>query len=621
MIAVIFLLVSFIFGWCFFSRILPSELQKDTVKIPLSIVIGIFISVWLTFIFNLFFSFSISIAFAIYLLSLSCFFITPFKKGHKNLLTISTNFFDYFLLGLTIIATTLLINQSLHFTGNDLLQIGANEWGDFDVHLPFIRSFAWGSNIPPSLPFFPNANSAYHFMFDYFGGILNFGGLPISYAFNIISIISFSSLLFSLYKFASYLFGNKIIGIFTILFFIFNSTLEFLEAYQKLLSHNPIDFLQKIIVNNQYLSAGPFTSDHVSIIWNMNVYLNQRHLLFGSALGIMFLIFLYQLINRRLNEKYYLLLGLFLGLTPFWSIYIFICLLIIVGVLSIFFIKSNPKILLIIPLAIIISLPQIIWLGHDVKNFIQFNPGFLTPHPLTIQGFITYWFYNLGLSFITIPIGFLLASKEQKKWFVAFFGIFIISNLIQFNSVMFNNHKLFNFWLILSNSFTAFLLWKILEKKQWWKWFIFSPIFILLIFSGIIDTFVIINEHFYTISDYQSNNTTQWVMQNTQKNSNFLVPNYVMYDPIRMAGRKLFVLDPRFAGEFGYDVLSRNMLIKQIYENSDLSVVRTLLLKNNITYVEIPTNNTSNFSINTKLFKTNFPTVLHTKDFDFVAIK
>lgn len=521
MFAFIFTIITFFFGWALCSLLLPEELQKNLVKLPLSIMIGTLIGVWIVFLFNLFFPLFTAFIIVLYLLLLGSIFIFPFKKPHHFIPKISI--FDICVLVVCIGISIFLIHQSLHFTPTGILDIASNCWGDFDLHLPLIRSFAWGSNMPPSLPSFPNANAAYHFMFDYWSAILTFGGLPLSYAFNIASIISFSSLLYLAYTFFIFLFDKKrLIGIFGIVLFLFNSTLTFVEAYPKLHPKNIVDFFYKNIQNTQYLSAGPFTSDHVSIIWNLNVYLNQRHFIFSLAVGAAVLLIFLTLLRHILHTKHIIFLGILIGLLPFCNIHVFLCTIIVFSILLLFFFRRNKKILFIIPIACAIALPQILWLSHDIHSMVQWNPGFLAPHPLTLTGVLIYWFYNLGLSLFTIPLGFFLANREQKKWFLAFLAIFLVGNLFQFNSDMFNNHKLFNFWILFSNGYSALVLFSILQRKHIWKWPLIIVLLFFLTFSGVIDMFVIKNEHFYTINDYGNDPFINWVATNTEKMLFFL---------------------------------------------------------------------------------------------------
>lgn len=618
MLALIFLLSAYTLGSSLTGLFASRKLQKDLIKIFLSLIIGLFITTWVIFLTNIFFSISISFIIGVcFALDVSLYVSLEKKINPFSLPSFSIT--DSLILLTGVAISFFLISQSLHFTLGDTLQIGSNEWGDFDLHLPLIRSFAWGHNILPSMTSFPHANLAYHFMFDYLSGILAYAGLPLSFAFNIASIIGLTALIVSLYTFATLLFDHKkLIGVLTILFFLLNSTLGFLDAYQKLHPSNLIQFLEMIVTNNHYLSLGPFTNDRVSIIWNMNVYLNQRHLIFSFAIGVLLLITIHSLLEHHQSLPKIIFWSILIGLTPLWNMYVFIGLLLIVATLGIFYRRDSPNFLLMIPIALLIATPQALWLSKDVHSFLQINPGFLSQKPLTVFSFLTYWWYNLGLSLITLPVGFFLANEKQKRWFIAIATIFILGNLIQLNKDMFNNHKLFNFWIILANSFTAYTLYKIIQQKPQEKWLLIIPLLFFLTFSGIIDLFVVKNEIYYTISDYKQNAFVAWA-RTTPPDTIILTPFDVMYDPIRLAGRKTFSYNPRFAGDMGYDVTKRNLLVQKLFATQNPAEETVLLRQNNISYVELPKTTQPTFPINKDYFLTNFPVVFQNNDIEIVA--
>lgn len=73
---------------------------------------------------------------------------------------------------------------------------------------------------------------------------------------------------------------------------------------------------------------------------------------------------------------------------------------------------------------------------------------------------VRYWFFNLGLAGILLPLAFGVANRHAKKVFLAFLGLFIAANLFQFSADMINNHKFINLWLAISNIYLANLLIK-----------------------------------------------------------------------------------------------------------------------------------------------------------------
>src|SRR3972149_7724231 len=71
------------------------------------------------------------------------------------------------------------------------LFINTKLWSDFASHIPLIRSFSLGFNIPPEYPLFPGAVIKYHFLFYLAVGLLEKIGVRIDLALNSLSFAGF----------------------------------------------------------------------------------------------------------------------------------------------------------------------------------------------------------------------------------------------------------------------------------------------------------------------------------------------------------------------------------------------------------------------------------------------
>src|SRR3990167_8254682 len=84
--------------------------------------------------------------------------------------------------------------------------IARHQVGDFGLHLSLIRSFSWGNNFPPESPFYPGELLRYHFVTDMVAGVNERFGMRIDYAYNGLSSILFTFLLYLIYKFPQIIF-------------------------------------------------------------------------------------------------------------------------------------------------------------------------------------------------------------------------------------------------------------------------------------------------------------------------------------------------------------------------------------------------------------------------------
>lgn len=622
MFAIIFLILSFILGLLIANYFFKDVSQDSKIQLISAFIWGNYFSVWIIFLFSFIFSsFFMGVSLGILGIIIICLFLIV--RDRKIIYLNKPSKLELLFFIVVFLFSLWIMEKTLSSPEIGIIKIGVDVWGDFESHLPLIRSFSWGNNLPPSSPAFPNQNLSYHFLFDFWSAILEFLGMPLTLAVNITSALSFTFLILLIYKLPQLIFRRSVLlGLISVALFLFNSSLGFWEAFNKIKPDHILELLVKIWQNDHYLSVGPFTNDHVSIFWNLNVYINQRHLIFSLSLALLLIAILHELIvKNKKNYRGFIIIGIIWGLFPFWQSHIFIGLGLIFLTLPLFLGRGIKQFLLLLIVGATISLPQLFWLSKDIQNFFAFNPGYLSLRPLTIMNFISYWFFNLGLSLITIPLGFLMAKKEQKYIFIAFMGIFLIANLFQFNKEIFNNHKFFNFWLTFANFYSAFFLINLIKKKI--GLILFPVIVFLLTFSGIIDFMVIKNEPYFLIEDFPKNKLISWVKYNTPPKSIFLVPQDEMYHPIRMAGRKTFQYMPRYAWAYGYNVETRDILIKKIYESNDISEIKSLLTKNNINYILLPKKElgTMHLKINYSLFNLNFGQVLSDDNIEILDVK
>lgn len=485
--------------------------------------------------------------------------------------------------------------------------IAGKVWSDFASHVPLIRSFSFGDNFPPEFPLFPGPPIRYHFLFYLLVGYLEKIGLRIDYALNIPSALSFAALVIVIYFFAKTLFNSRAVGVLSVVFFLLNGSLSFLEFFKDHpLSTNTI---QDITANTTFPSFAPYGESIVSAFWNLNIYTNQRHLALPLALLFAIVLSIIKFENRQKHIPIYLLviIGILIGILPFSHSSVLIMTLSVLVILFLFSPKLRKSIFLILFIGGLLSLPRILFLKETASFIPSINLNYLIPN-LSILSFLYYWLMNLGLFILLIPIGVLISPLIGKKVFLAFLSLFFIGHIIQFSPEIAANHKFFNAFLILGNMFSAYLLVRL------WNWHILSklvvPILILFItLSGIIDFFPIKNDPKISVADYPKNPDVAWIIKNTPKDSVFLNSTY-LYHPASIAGRKIFLGWPYFSWSQGYDTLTRDNLRKKLFSTENLDYFCKEATRYNIEYVFLGEPGLDiDFSIDQEFFERNFSSI------------
>ncbi len=495
---------------------------------------------------------------------------------------------EIFVLIIGILFGSFLMLSTFSESSNTLF-ISSKAWSDFASHIPLIRSFSLGSNFPPEYPLFPGEIIKYHFIFYAFVGLLERFGLSIDLALNIPSIFGFIFLVLMIYFFAKLIFKSRSVGILSVFFFLFNSSLTFVYYFK----NNPLSFdsIRNIPEITNFQSFAPYDSGIVSAFWNLNIYTNQRHLALAFSISLFIIYVLIKPIfdKSKSNLKISIILGTTLGFSFFLHLAVLLMTGIVILSLGIFFSKIRKSCFLILIIAGFIALPQYLYLNSSEGFKMLLNPGYLVSDKLTFINFLQFWTYNLGLSIIFIFLGFIFSDWKQRKIFLSFVSLFIIGNLIQFSPEIAANHKFFNYFILIGNMFSAFALF-ILWKKN----ILFKPIVIVailfMILGGILDFFPLYHDNKISIQDYKINLESKWILKNTTPDSLFLNTTY-LYDPASLAGRKIFFGWPYFAWSQGYNTHERGEMFKEILGSKSKIGACNLLKENNIDYIEIKIQN------------------------------
>ncbi|MBI5019554.1 hypothetical protein HZB58_04770 [Candidatus Gottesmanbacteria bacterium] len=506
----------------------------------------------------------------------------------------------YIGVGLAILFATFLMAHTLSYNSTrHEIKIATKLWSDFGAHLPLVRSFSQGDNLnriirgqPVESPLFPGEPIRYHFGFYAIAGFLEKMGARIDWAINIPSIIGFAGLLIMTFLLSNVLFNNIRVSILSILFFLFNGSLSFARFFQNhpLSLMSPVD----IITNNIFPAFGPWDNGNITAFWTLNIYTNQRHLAMSYGLLLILLYLLYKPArNMRITG---LVAGAVVSMLLFinyavasiaalWLSWIFIShkalrsgLLITAGMGLIAFVILNTL--------------------SNVSSVITWQPGYLAGQPLTLVSFITFWIENIGLHTMLMPLGILLSPRKVKKFLAPpLLIIFIVANLYKFSPDMINNHKYFNFFLIIGNMFTAYAMIKILSwcghisvsmLKKPLQLFVGSALMVLLTLSGIIDFFPVFNDPKGAVADIRANHDAQFFADRTKK-SDTVANTTWFYHPASIAGRPLLSGYTYFTWSYGYDQTTRETSLKRIYEAPDKQSLCTELKESGVSWIELNT--------------------------------
>lgn len=482
-----------------------------------------------------------------------------------------------------------------------VMYAGLTVCSDYAPHTAMMRSFSLGNNFPTQYPHFGGADVKYHFMFQFLAGNLEYLGLRLDLAYNLLSIGSLLGFLMLLYELALRITGRMCCGIWTIILFFFRSGMAFWRFLWEHLQAG--DLLTVLQENTAFIG---YTENENWGLWNFNVYLNQRHLAFGLLL-VTLALYLFmdwleagisheekglQWLGKRFTapetwkcrqpEKA-LFMGLFLGLGAFWNGAAVIGgLLILMG----FAIFSDGKLDYLITALVTVFfsfLQTKIFIRGSAMGF-QLYLGFLAEEK-TPWGVVKYLFWMGGIFFLGL-LGLVVFLRRKGRVLAVSFLIPTIFAFTILMTVDINvNHK----YIMISYAFLG-ILWAWAVCSLWRgkviKKILAVVLAVCLTVTGVYDFVVILkgNGYGHRIAINMNSELTAWLAENLDKNDLLLTPEYSINE-VTMSGVMLYCGWPYYAWSAGYDTYYRAAQAVTIYTTFDSELLKNLVKQEKITYI------------------------------------
>ena len=210
-----------------------------------------------------------------------------FTKADRNLIEEKKLFHrECILFGILLVFLTWIMFYVFYIKGGYLYS-GFTVYGDYAPHTAMMRSFSKGNNFPTEYPHFGGQDVKYHFMFQFLVGNLEFLGMRLDIAYNVVSVFALLGFLMLFYSIARRLIRSFSGAVMAIVLFFFRSSLSF---FHFMIEHIQAGDLWATLRDNTSFIG--YTTNENWGLWNFNVYLNQRHLAFGLLIVALVLLVL-----------------------------------------------------------------------------------------------------------------------------------------------------------------------------------------------------------------------------------------------------------------------------------------------------------------------------------------
>ena len=567
------------------------------------------------------------------------------KKSRKfsmdNLITDKSRFKKELILFGLLAAFITYMMFYVFYMKEGILYSGLTVYGDYAPHTAMIRSFSMGNNFPTQYPHYGGADVKYHFMFQFLAGNLEYLGMRMDVAYNIVSLTSLTGFLMLLYQLALRITGKMCCGVLTIFLFFFRSGMAFFRfVWEHIQAGN---LLETLTENVSFIG---YTTNENWGLWNFNVYLNQRHLAFGLLMVTLALYLFMDWLEagtmheekgfvwmkkrlfskegwRSRNLEQALLMGLFLGLCAFWNGAAVIGGLLILCGFAVF---SDGKLDYLIMAAVTIFFSYL-----QTKIFIsgsamspQIYLGFLAEDK-TVWGVVKYLFWMSGVFFLGLLVLVWFMRRRERAILLGFIFPTIFAFVLLMTPDIHVNHK----YIMISYAFlTIFWAWTICnlwtgervnrnvqiadERKtedieneikketsqsdvktgrdrkirKFAGKVLAAILTICLSITGIYDFAVIVkgNGPGRRVAVNMNSDLTCWLAEHLDKNDLLLTPEYSMNE-VTMSGVMLYCGWPYYAWSAGYDTNYRAAQAVTIYTTSDSETLKSTVKQEKITYI------------------------------------
>lgn len=630
MLGILYLLLAICTGYNFILYLLPSlfEFTKKTYTrhtlnapsimliFPASLLTGVLLLSWPTYIIAywcksakdpLTIADIIVIILAVLLNAAAIWFKRQDSLNNFKKLIVNIHPCEIGVILFTLILAAFMMIRVFYYS-DETLHISKIVYGDFATHLDMIRSFSHGNNFPTSYSHYAGADIRYHFMYQFFIGNLEHLGLRLDIAFLIPSILFFTSVCMLLYLYAIKLFRKRLIGVLTVVFFLFRSSTSFFK-YVGSLTGTFAERWDAFINNTDYIG---YTTNENWGIYSLNVYPNQRHLPLGLCMIILavmlftpHLFSLFQHIQNRgfveslkrifackaawMPKDYItpVVLGFIIGLTGFFNGACVIACLLILCVIAI---MSDRKLEFAITalISVILTVAQAKFFIDGSTVDFKWEPGYIA-EVKTFFGVIVFIASLLGAFCVTIVVAAVLTKGPYRWLILAFVAPIIFAFIANLTVDVAVNHKYILIGCMLCDIFVAFVVAYLFSSKDRLVKTIAVVLTVILTITGVYELLLFYNknkDHNYYVDIDTTDPVYQWILTNTDARDIFLTDKYSC-NKETVAGAMLYYGWPYSAWSAGYDMHYRYEQRNAMFEADNSAELIDLCRNNNIRYILI----------------------------------
>jgi hypothetical protein len=484
---------------------------------------------------------------------------------------------------------------------------GGVTWADLAWHLSLLSNFAERGLIAVREdPIFPGTKLSYPFLPDLLSAGLVRWGFSVQSSLIVPAFLATLASVIALYFFARRIAG-PIGAMATPFLLFFNGSIVgcYYLWRDSQISRSLWSTLRSPSVDYSHL---PEHNIHFSNLLSEYV-LPQRAAEFGLFLGVLVVQCFWLYWDTR-KPMYLLYASLILSCMPCVHFHSFVALVIVAGFLFSIQYLTDPGywsvirdwLVFAVPL-IILALPQVLWISPvHAGHFLRVQWGWMSrSEPLWL-----FWLKNLSPHWLVFALAYWMAKPKLKTFYLAFVGLFVVSNILVFQPNDWDNIKLFVWWLLLSCVLVGSFLEQLGRRYSWRGALVAAVLFVLMTATGAasVNRELHLNWLMFSREDLQ---LADFVRAHTGKDALFLTSDKHNNPVACLGGRRILMGYRGWLWSHGIDYRPREQDIMAIYSGSENA--DDLLIRYGIKYVLIEQDKLADFHENVGFFAAHFEPV------------
>jgi hypothetical protein len=502
----------------------------------------------------------------------------------------------------------------------DGLYSGGSTWGDLAWHLSMLSNFAErGLMAVEGNPIFPGTKLSYPFVPDLLSACLTRFGMSLQASLVVPALLAILASVIALYLLVRSMGANGFGAVITPFLFFFNGSISGCYYLWKQY-RSSVGFPFSVTVLRSDYSHIPehnlYFSNFIS-----DCFLPQRAADFGLCFGTVVVMLLWQYWKRS-RPKYLFYSGLLLSCMPLIHFHSFLALGIVAGFLFLIqLFNERPAwrstlsawASWALPM-LVLALPQVTWIlpmhpGHFVRPQLGWMKG---SDPL-----LWFWVKNLSPHLCIFVLSYFAATPKVKTFYLAFVGLFALTNLVVFQPWDFDNLKLILWWFLISCVLAGSMLGEL--RHRFSRFGLVLSLFLMatMIATGSASVWreLHLSQRMFSLEDLS---LAQYVNDQTSTNDIFLTSDKHNNPVPCLAGRRIVMGYRGWLWTHGVDYRSREHDVIEMYEGSTQAL--ELLREYRVNYVLIEKDKIVDFHEFPEFFINHFSVVFRSPNYTLVKV-